>query len=194
MKSSNSFLAISAQSPSIAISRTRPNSWQQFTQMNRSSTALSQCLTADSNDILCLSITPQHGPRRKLSLSIVEACSPHHCIATIATRTTDKTSSLLLRRLVSWSMDVVWLRAYTSAVMCLPSRCLTMSLYVTIGWGHRLIFYTLSHSTRTRLPLNSGQDSMGQLTGLHDLLNHSLANLSFTILQRSHYVQLTDIK
>jgi hypothetical protein len=29
-------------------------------------------------------------------------------------------------------MDVLLLRAYASAGMCLPSRCLAMSLYVTI--------------------------------------------------------------
>jgi hypothetical protein len=29
-------------------------------------------------------------------------------------------------------MDVLLLRGYASAGMCLPSRCLTMSLYVTI--------------------------------------------------------------
>jgi hypothetical protein len=33
-------------------------------------------------------ITPRHGPHRKHSLSIVEACLPHHCIATVAARST----------------------------------------------------------------------------------------------------------
>jgi hypothetical protein len=41
----SSFLAISSQSPSTAISRTRHISWKQLTQMNSSSTELPQLLT-----------------------------------------------------------------------------------------------------------------------------------------------------
>jgi hypothetical protein len=64
-----------------------------------------------SNDLLCPFITPRHGLRRKYSLPIVEkAC-------------------LLIRRLV---MDVLLLRAYASAGICLLSRCLAVGLYVTI--------------------------------------------------------------
>jgi hypothetical protein len=53
----------------------------------------------------------RHGPRRKHSLSIVEkACLLIRCLAT----------------------DVIFLRVYAFAVMCLPSRCLAMGLEVTI--------------------------------------------------------------
>jgi hypothetical protein len=107
----NSFLAISSQSPSTSISRTRPSSWQ-LTQMNLSSAELSQRLTTtNSNDLLCPFITSQHGPRSKYSLSIVEK------------------TCLLIRCL---AMDVLLLCAYASAGMCLPNRSLAMGLYVTI--------------------------------------------------------------
>jgi hypothetical protein len=36
-------------------------------------------------------ITPRHGSRRKHSHSIVEACLPSHCIATVTAQTTQKT-------------------------------------------------------------------------------------------------------
>jgi hypothetical protein len=56
-------------------------------------------------------ITTLHEPRRKHSLSVVEkACLLFRCLA----------------------MDVLFLRAYASAQMCLPSRRLAMGLYVTI--------------------------------------------------------------
>jgi hypothetical protein len=62
-----------------------------------------------SNDLLYLFITPRHGSRRKHSLSIVEVC-------------------LLIRCL---TMDVLLLRSYSFAGVCLPSRCLAVGLYVT---------------------------------------------------------------
>jgi hypothetical protein len=54
---------------------------------------------------------PSHGKRRKHSLFVVEkACLMIRCL----------------------EMDVLLLRAYALAGMCLPSRCLAMGLYVTI--------------------------------------------------------------
>jgi hypothetical protein len=67
-------------------------------------------ITTNWNEILCPFITPRHGPRRKHMPSIEKA-------------------SLLIRCL---AVDVLLLRAYASAGMCLPSRCLAMGLYVTI--------------------------------------------------------------
>jgi hypothetical protein len=67
--------------------------------------------TTLSDDFLCPFITPGHEPRRKHRLSIVEkACLLIRCLA----------------------LDVLLLRAYVSAEMCLPSRCLAMGLNVTI--------------------------------------------------------------
>jgi hypothetical protein len=65
---SDSFLAISSQSLYSAISRTRHNSRQQLSQMNLSSTEISQLLKTDSNNLLCHFITSRHGPRRKQPL------------------------------------------------------------------------------------------------------------------------------
>jgi hypothetical protein len=67
--------------------------------------------TTHSNDLLWPFITSRHGPRRKHSLSIVEKVC------------------LLIRCLV---MDVLLLRAYTSARLCLPSRCLAMGVCITV--------------------------------------------------------------
>jgi hypothetical protein len=64
-----------------------------------------------SNDLLFPFITPRHGRRRKHSLSVVEkACLLIRCLA----------------------MDILLLRVYTSAVMCLPSLCIAMGIYVTL--------------------------------------------------------------
>jgi hypothetical protein len=95
------------------------NSPQQLTQINSSSTELSQLLiTTLSNDLLWPLIIYRHGPRRKHSLCIVEkACLLIHCLA----------------------MDVLLLRAYASAEMCLPSRCLAMGLYIKIFCGTPLL-------------------------------------------------------
>jgi hypothetical protein len=61
--------------------------------------------------MLCPFITPRYGPCRKQSLSMVQkACLLIRCLA----------------------IDVLLLRAYGSARMLLPSRCLAMGLYVTI--------------------------------------------------------------
>jgi hypothetical protein len=46
---------------------------------------------------IVFNITPPHGPRRK-QVPTLEACLPHHCIATVAARTAQKTVSLLLKR------------------------------------------------------------------------------------------------
>jgi hypothetical protein len=76
---------------------------------HHSTTTLST--TTYSNDLLCPFITPRHGSRRKHNLSVVEkAC-------------------LLIRCL---TMNIILLRAYASAGMCLASRCLAVGLYVTI--------------------------------------------------------------
>jgi hypothetical protein len=72
---------------------------------------LDSILDNSPNDLLRPFITPRHGTRRKHSLSIVEK------------------ASLPIRCLV---MNVLLLRAYESAGMCLPSPCLAMGLYVTI--------------------------------------------------------------
>jgi hypothetical protein len=89
------------------------HSRQQLTQMNSSSSELFQLLITHSNDLLCPFRTPWHAPQRKHSLSTFEACLLIRCIA----------------------MDVLLLRAYASAGICLPSRCLAMGLYVTILIG-----------------------------------------------------------
>jgi hypothetical protein len=71
---------------------------------------LDPVLDKNSNDLLCSSIIPRYGP------PVVEK------------------TSLLIRCLV---MDVLFLLAYASAEMCLPSRCLAMSLYVTIPYRYK---------------------------------------------------------
>jgi hypothetical protein len=109
---SNSCLVVSSQSPSTAISGTPPNSRQQLTQMNPSSTELSQLLTTNSHDLSFSRYNPRHGPA-------------------------ENTASSLLRRLYllirCLAMDVLLLRAFSSAGMCLPSRCLTMGIHVTLS-------------------------------------------------------------
>jgi hypothetical protein len=71
---------------------------------------LDNLTTILSNDLLCPFISLRQGPHRKHSLSIVEVC-------------------LLIRCLIT---DVLLLRAYASAGMCIPNRCLAMNLYVTM--------------------------------------------------------------
>jgi hypothetical protein len=79
--------------------------------MHSSSTELSQLLTTTNSNDLCPFITPRHGQRRNHRLSTVEkACLLICCLA----------------------MEVLFLRAYASAGICLPSRCLAMGLYVTL--------------------------------------------------------------
>jgi hypothetical protein len=73
----------------------------------------SQLLTTKSNDLLCPFINPRQGLHKKHSLFIVaKAC-------------------LLIRCL---EMDVLLLRAFASAGMCLPSRCPAMGIRVTVFW------------------------------------------------------------
>jgi hypothetical protein len=101
------------------------------------STELFQLLTIESNDFLCPFITPRNGARRKHSLSIVEkACLLIRCLA----------------------IDALFLRAYASVGMCLPSRCLAMCLYVTIssasedkGWFAKMNWKTLNPMWRASL-------------------------------------------
>jgi hypothetical protein len=66
--------------------------------------------TTLSNNLLCPFITSRHKPRRTQSFSIVEVCLLIRCLA----------------------MNVLLLRTFASARMCLPSRCLEMGFYVTI--------------------------------------------------------------
>jgi hypothetical protein len=65
MKSSLHSLIPFLPSPWTPISRPRTNSRQQLTQMNSSSTELSQLITTNSNDLPCPFMTPWHEPRSK---------------------------------------------------------------------------------------------------------------------------------
>jgi hypothetical protein len=107
----NSFLAISPQSPSTVISRTRPNSWQ-LTQVNSFSTELSQLLRTNCS----------FGTSRYIA----------------SWRTPRKTSSSMSRVIIGVFINPLpnsrrlLLRALAPAGMCLTCRCLAMGLYVAI--------------------------------------------------------------
>jgi hypothetical protein len=59
-----------------------PTLFSNSTEINSSSTELSQLLTTNANDLLRPFITPRHIPRKKHSLSIVEkACLLIRCLA-----------------------------------------------------------------------------------------------------------------
>jgi hypothetical protein len=107
----NSFLAISSQSPSTAISKTRPNSWQ-LTLLQLKSLNCWQQLT-----LLNWTLLYNHFAENTAYI-VKEACLLFRCLA----------------------MDVLLLPALAPAGMCLPSRCLAAGLYVIIlCWWTRMV-------------------------------------------------------